>query len=66
MDCENTFYGDIDAFTTKGQPATFVKSHVTPPTSDQILERDAIAGIPFYAAKAGNGLVLKTVMAQHK
>lgn len=48
------------------QPENFEQGPVASPSGDQILVRDAIAGILFHVKEVMTKLVLETVMAQRK
>lgn len=63
---EETLRAVANAIVSEKNPANFEHGSMVPPTSDQIIVRDAIADIPLHAEEAIARLVLKAITVHLK
>lgn len=66
MERKEIFHANANAVISEESLATFEEETFVPSTSDQILVRDAITGISFYAEKAMTNMMLETLTAQRE
>lgn len=66
QDLEKTFHIVTDDVTSEEKPAMLEQGPFAPPTSIQILERDASTGIPLDVEQTMTKLVLKALTSQQK